>query len=63
MIDPRGWREVIVPSATSKGVEYIVLLSPFNPASSICECRGFEIRGTCSHIAKALQIEEENDNI
>lgn len=62
MVDHRGWREVLVPSNSEEGKSYLVALSPFNPATSICNCRGFEVRGMCSHIKKALEMEKQRDS-
>ena len=50
-----GWSPVHVSSSSDDGVKYLVLVSPFVPVHEfVCECKGFEYRGKCSHQRRAL---------
>lgn len=49
--------EVLVPSKTDDDKWYNVLVQdPDDINDVICECRGYEVRGHCSHQAEALAV-------
>ena len=50
-----GWSPVIVPSESNPDVGHVVLVNPYvSKREFVCDCLGFEYRGTCSHQEKAL---------
>lgn len=51
-----GWVPVNVASDSTKGLDYVVLVSPWgNPNDNICECPGYHFRGACKHQIIAMQ--------
>jgi hypothetical protein len=50
-----GWSPVQVPSSSTKGLNYTVLVNPYvSKREFVCDCRGFEFRGHCRHQELAL---------
>lgn len=45
-----------VPSHSDPDKTYVVLI-PSEDEDPICECRGFEVRGHCSHQQEALEAQ------
>ncbi len=50
-VSAEPWFEVYIPSQTTEGVEYRIMVPyPEDPAEElICECPGFNYRGYCVH--------------
>lgn len=45
-----GWVPSEVPSETDPEIKYTVLVNPWGSIEeNICECKGYEFRGTCKH--------------
>lgn len=45
-----GWVPVLVESGTIKGLDYTVMVCPWNsPKECICECTGYVMVGHCKH--------------
>lgn len=45
-----------VPSHSTPGVTYTVIVQGDDPADAICECEGFQFRGQCAHQAEAVGL-------
>ncbi len=51
-----GWMPVIVASASNPDKKYTVLVNPWgDPEDNVCECRGFQYRGSCRHLKEAVE--------
>jgi hypothetical protein len=50
-----GWSPVQIESHSAPGFHYTVLVNPFvTKKEFVCDCKGFEYRGTCRHQTEAL---------
>lgn len=50
-----GWSPVRIESASKPGQLHLVLVNPYvTKREFVCDCIGFEMRGTCRHQVEAL---------
>lgn len=53
-----GWQAIKIASSSDPETTYVVLVNPWgDPRENICDCKGYQFRGHCSHQDKA---EEKN---
>jgi hypothetical protein len=49
-----GWQAVKIDSASDPDTVYVVLVNPWGDLrENICDCKGYQYRGQCSHQKKA----------
>lgn len=55
-LSAEGWAPVKVPSSDGF-TEYTVLVNPWSTIEeNICQCEGYQYRGTCRHQQEAMEI-------